>query len=96
MSFGLKARAYSQPKTVLFVAFDPNGVNPTKVNPLLKKFRQALLEFRYDKDQIRSSVAVVSDFYVEQKNPNLLLGSYLIRMASSVFCKEKSSFFLSR
>lgn len=80
MSFGLKARAYSEPRTVLFVVFDPNGINPKKANPLLKKFYQALKDFRYDKDQIRSSVAIVGDFYVEQKNPNLLLGSYLIRM----------------
>ena len=73
-------KAYSWPKKVLFVVADSGGVTPSKANGLLKKLREALTEFKFNNGMVIAGVSTVDEFRTEQKNPNLVLGSYLIRM----------------
>lgn len=73
-------KAYSCPKKVLFVVSDSGGVTPNKANGLLKKLRAALEEFKFNNGMVIAGVSTVDELRVEQKNPNLVLGSYLIRM----------------
>ncbi len=73
-------KAYSCPKKVLFVVADSSGVTPNKANGLLKKFRAALAEFKFNNGMVIAGVSTVDELRIEQKNSNLVLGSYLIRM----------------
>ncbi len=75
-----KAKAYSISETVYFCIFSSTGINPQKGNPLLEKLKKALKEFRLDHGQVVASVTVVDELETEQKNPNLVLGSYKIRL----------------
>jgi len=76
----LEPRAYSIPETVKFCIFSNTGVNPNKARPLLDKLRKALEEFRLDHGEVIGSVAVVDELRCDQKNANLALGSYNIRL----------------
>lgn len=75
-----EAKAYSLPETVFFCIFSSTGINPQKANPLLDKLRKALEEFRLDHGEVLGSVAVCDELTTEQKNSNLVLGSYRIRL----------------
>lgn len=73
-------KAYSCPKKVLFVVADSGGVTPNKANGLLKKLRAALTEFKFNNGMVIAGVSMVDELRIEQKNLNLVLGSYQVRL----------------
>lgn len=73
-------KAYSCPEKVLFVVADSGGVTPNKANGLLKKLRAALTEFKFNNGMVIAGVSMVDELRIEQKNLNLVLGSYQVRL----------------
>ncbi len=73
-------KSYSLSETVLFCIFSNAGMNPNKAKPLLDKLRKSLEEFKLDHGQAIGSVTVVDELRCDQKNSNLALGSYRIRL----------------
>lgn len=75
-----EAKAYSIPETVLFCIFANSGMSPNKGKPLLIKLRKALEEFKLDHGEVIGNISVVDELECWQKNSNLALGSYKIRL----------------
>ncbi len=73
-------KAYSIPETVLFCVFANSGMNPNKATPLLDKLRKALEDFKFDHGQVVGNISVVDELRCDQKNSNLALGSYKVRL----------------
>ncbi len=63
-----------------FCCFDPNGASPQKVNPLIRKMHKALANFKLEDGYVKGYVVVIDEFEHWQKSPNLLLGSWKLRL----------------
>jgi len=75
-----ESKSYSFSLEPKFVAFDPNGISPNKANVLIKKLRKALADFKFKDGYVSAYVTVIDEFEVDQKNPNMLWGSWKLRV----------------
>jgi len=75
-----ESKSYSFAREAKFVAFDPNGISPNKANVLIKKMRQALADFKFREEYVSAYIVVIDEFETTQKNPNMLWGSWKLRV----------------
>ena len=63
------------------VCFEITGreLNPEKVNPIIGRFHDKLLAFRYDYPPFRICPTAVNEFKIQEVSNSLLIGSYQIR-----------------
>ncbi len=55
------------------------GLNPNRVNPVLEKFREKLLAYRFEEDGLKAFPDVVDEFIYNEVDTSLLRCSYQIK-----------------